>query len=75
MADVQILVKPGCIRCVKVQKMLDELKVKYEIIDIAENPGILKKYPLALLPGIVIGGKLEFQGTPDIGVLKQKAGI
>jgi len=69
---VQILTTPGCSSCVKVEKMLDEMKVKYEIIDITKNPRILQKYPVMSAPGIVIKGKLEFQGVPNKEELKKK---
>ncbi|MBT4539344.1 thioredoxin family protein [Candidatus Woesearchaeota archaeon] len=69
---VQILTTPGCSSCVRVEKMLDEIKVKYEIIDITKNPGILQKYQVMSAPGIVINGKLEFTGVPSKNELERK---
>ncbi len=72
---VQILTTPGCSGCVKVEKMLDEMKVKYKMIDITKNPKILQKYPIMAAPGIVINGKLEFAGVPSKEELKKKLKI
>lgn len=41
-----------------------KMGVKYELIDITANPGILQKYPIMSAPGVVINGKLEFVGVP-----------
>lgn len=69
---VQILTTPGCSSCAKVEKMLDEMKVEYQIIDITKNPKILEKYQVMSAPGIVINGKLEFTGVPSKEELKKK---
>jgi len=72
MAKVQILTTPGCTGCAKVEKMLDEMKIKYEVVDVTKNPQIVKKYPIMTAPGIVINGKLEFTGVPSEKELKRK---
>lgn len=72
---VQILTTPGCPSCAKVKQMLDEMKVKYETIDVTKNPKILEKYPVMSAPGIVINGKLEFTGVPGKDMLKKKLGL
>lgn len=72
MAKVQILTTPGCTSCKRVEKILDRMKVKYEIIDITKNPKILEKYQVMTAPGIVINGKLEFTGVPSKEELKKK---
>lgn len=64
MAVVQILTTPSCSSCVAVERMLDRMGVKYELIDITKNPEILQKYPIMTAPGVVINGKLEFVGVP-----------
>lgn len=69
---VRILTTPGCSGCAKVEKMLDELRVKYQVIDVTKNPKILEKYPIMTAPGIVINGKLEFTGVPNKEELKKK---
>lgn len=72
MEKVQILTTPGCTTCAEVERMLDKLKIKYEVIDITKRPEILRKYPILTAPGIVIDGKLEFTGVPKIEDLKEK---
>ncbi len=69
---VQILTTPGCTGCAEVEKMLDEMKIKYETIDVTKNPKILEKYPILATPGIVINGRLEFTGVPSTEELKKK---
>lgn len=61
---VEILTTPGCANCSVVEKMLDEMNIPYEVIDITEKPEYLKKYPIFTAPGVVINGKLEFTGVP-----------
>lgn len=61
---VEILTTTGCANCSVVEKMLDEMNIPYEVIDITEKPEYLKKYPIFTAPGVVINGKLEFTGVP-----------
>ncbi len=61
---VQILTTPDCSNCSVVERMLDEMKVSYEVIDVTTHPEYLQKYPIFTAPGIVINGKLEFTGIP-----------
>jgi len=61
---VEILTTPGCSNCSVVEKMLDEMGVSYDIIDITKKPEYLQKYPIYTAPGVVINGKLEFTGVP-----------
>ena len=72
MVSVQILTTPSCSSCVAVEKMLDKMGVKYELIDITKNPEILQKYPIMTAPGVVINGKLEFTGVPREKELAKK---
>ncbi len=72
MVKVQILTTHGCPSCTRVKKMLDEMKVKYQVIDITKNPQILQKYQVMTAPGIVIDGKLEFSGVPKEEELRAK---
>ncbi len=69
---VEILTTPDCTNCSVVEKMLDELKVPYEVIDVTEKPEYLEKYPIYTAPGIVINGKLEFTGIPKKEKLIEK---
>ena len=61
---VQILTTPACSNCSVVERMLDDLKVPYETIDVTEKPEYLERYPIFTAPGVVIDGKLEFTGVP-----------
>ena len=61
---VEILTTPGCSNCQVLEKMLDELEVSYDLIDVTEKPEYLKKYPIFTAPGLVVNEKLEFTGIP-----------
>ena len=61
---VEILTTPGCSNCSVVEKMLDDMGVAYDIIDVTKKPEYLQKYPIYTAPGVVINGKLEFTGVP-----------
>jgi glutaredoxin len=69
---VEILTTPDCTNCNVVEKMLDEMKIPYEIIDVTEKPEYLEKYPIFTAPGIVINGNLEFTGIPKKEKLIEK---
>ncbi len=69
---VEILTTPDCTNCSVVEKMLDEMKIPYEIIDVTEKPEYLEKYPIFTAPGIVINGNLEFTGIPKKEKLIEK---
>jgi len=66
---VQILIT-GCSNCNILEKMLDKLRVRYGVIDVAKNPEYLEKYTIFTAPGLVINEKLEFTGIPKIDELK-----
>jgi len=69
---IEILTTPGCSNCSVVERMLDEMKVSYEVIDVTEKPEYLEKYPIFTAPGIVINEKLEFTGVPKKEKLIEK---
>ncbi|MCH8859655.1 MAG: thioredoxin family protein [Thaumarchaeota archaeon] len=69
---VEILTTPDCANCSVVEKMLDEMKIPYEVIDVTEKPEYLEKYPIFTAPGIVINGNLEFTGIPKKEKLIEK---
>ena len=71
---VEILTTPDCANCSVVEKMLDEMKIPYEVIDVTEKPEYLEKYPIFTAPGIVINGNLEFTGIPKKEKLIEKLG-
>ena len=68
---VEILTTPGCSNCKVLEKMLDDMGVSYDLIDVTEKPDYLKKYPIFMAPGLVIDEKLEFTGIPKINDLKK----
>ncbi len=72
MLKVQILTTPNCTSCAVVERMLDKMGVKYELIDITKNPEVLQKYPIMAAPGVVINDKLEFVGVPSEKELAKK---
>jgi glutaredoxin len=69
---VEILTTPDCANCSVVEKMLDEMNIPYEVIDVTEKPEYLEKYPIFTAPGIVINGNLEFTGIPKKEKLFEK---
>jgi len=69
---IEILTTPGCSNCSIVEKILDEMNVSYDVIDVTEKPEYLEKYPIFTAPGIVINEKLEFTGVPKKQELLKK---
>lgn len=72
---VEVLTTPDCSNCSSLEKMLDEIGVSYEVIDVTEKPEYLKKYPIFTAPGLVINEKLEFTGIPKKEKLMEKLRI
>jgi glutaredoxin len=70
--NVLVLTTPGCSNCNVLEKMLDKLDIKYDLIDVTEKPEYLEKYPIFTAPGLVINGKLEFTGIPKKEDLEMK---
>ncbi len=68
---VEVLTTPDCSNCKVLEKMLDELGISYDLIDVTEKSEYLKKYPIFTAPGLVINGKLEFTGIPKLKDLKK----
>jgi len=62
---IEILTAPACSNCSIVEKMLDEMGVQYQIIDVSENSDYLQKYPIFTAPAILVDDKLEFTGVPS----------
>ncbi len=69
---VEVLTTPGCTNCSVLEKMLDDLSISYEVIDVTEKPEYLEKYPIYTAPGLVIDEKLEFTGIPKKKELEKK---
>ena len=72
---VEILTTPACANCSVVERMLDEMGISYQVIDVTEKPEYLQKYPIYTAPGVVINGKLEFTGVPKRKELIEKLKI
>ena len=72
---VEILTTPACANCSVVERMLDEMGISYQVIDVTEKPEYLQKYPIYTAPGVVIDGKLEFTGVPKRKELVEKLKI
>jgi glutaredoxin len=72
---VEILTTPACANCSVVERMLDEMGIPYQVIDVTEKPEYLQKYPIYTAPGVVINGKLEFTGVPKRKELIEKLKI
>ena len=68
---VEILTTPGCSNCKILEKMLDNLGISYDLIDVTEKSEYLEKYSIFIAPGLVIDGKLEYSGIPKIEDLKK----
>ena len=69
---VEVLTTPGCSNCIVLEKMLEQLGIKYDLIDVTEKPEYLEKYQIFTAPGLVINEKLEFIGIPKKEDLKNK---
>ena len=69
---VEVLTTPDCSNCSVLEKMLDELGISYEVIDVTKKPEYLEKYPIYTAPGLVIDEKLEFTGIPKKKELIEK---
>ena len=61
---VEVLTTPGCSNCRVLEKMLNEIGISYDLIDVTKRPEYLEKYPIFTAPGLVIDQKLEFTGIP-----------
>ncbi len=68
---VEVLTTPGCSNCKVLEKMLDNLGISYDLIDVTEKSEYLERYQIFTAPGLVIDGKLEFIGIPKIEDLKK----
>ena len=69
---VKILTTPDCSNCNVVERMLDEMGISYEVIDITKEPEYLQKYSIFTAPAVLIDEKLEFIGIPKRKELAEK---
>jgi len=68
---IEILTSPDCSNCKVLEKMLDEMGISYQVVDVTEKPEYLQKYPIFTAPGLIIDEKLEFTGIPKQKQLKK----
>ena len=61
---VQVLTSEGCTGCEKLENMLKDFGIKFELIDVSVNPEILEKFPVFMAPALVIDEKLVLTGVP-----------
>lgn len=54
---------PTCGVCKKLGKMLDDMKIEYEDIDVSDNPEFLEKYSITSVPTL-----LKDNGDKLVGV-------
>ncbi len=71
---VQVLTSEGCTGCDKIEKILDDLDVNYELVDISKKPEFLEKFPVFVAPAVIIDDVLAFTGVPRIEELKERLG-
>lgn len=72
---VEILTTPDCSNCSILERMLDDMGISYDVIDMTKKPEYLQKYPIYTAPGLVLNGKLEFTGIPKKTQLIEKLKI
>lgn len=72
---VEILTTPDCSNCSILERMLDDMGISYDVIDMTKKPEYLQKYPIYTAPGLVLDGKLEFTGIPKKTQLIEKLKI
>ena len=72
---VEILTTPDCSNCSILERMLDDMGISYDVIDVTKKPEYLQKYQIYTAPGLVLNGKLEFTGIPKKEQLAEKLKI
>lgn len=68
---IEVLTTPDCSSCKTLEKMLDEMDMKYDLVDVTKQTEYLEKYPIFTAPGLVVDGKLAFTGIPKKDRLKE----
>ncbi len=72
---VQVMTTPGCTSCARLERMLDELGVSYEVVDLMEHPELIEKYRIMTAPGLVVDGELKATGVPGKEELAKLLGV
>ena len=71
---IQVLTSEGCTGCDKIEKMLGELDVNCELVDISKKPEFLEKFPVFVAPAVIIDDVLAFTGVPRMEELEKRLG-
>lgn len=76
---VQLVTSESCTHCMLAKEALDKIKkdmpdLKIEVIDLLKPEGqeVAQKYGIMASPGIIINGKLAFQGGATEEQLREK---
>ncbi len=69
---IQVITSEGCVGCDKIEKMLDELGVDFEVVDITKNHKILEKFPVFTAPAVIKNDEIIFTGIPKRKELVEK---
>ncbi|WP_299291527.1 thioredoxin family protein [Nitrosopumilus sp.] len=72
---IQLITSEGCVGCEKIEKMLDEFRIDYELVDVAKNPRILEKFPVFMAPALIKNDEIVFTGVPKREEFLKKLGI
>lgn len=78
MTKVQLVTSESCAHCMRAKEALDRIKkdipgLEVEIVDLLKPEGmeLAQKYGIMVSPGIIIDGKLAFQGGATEEQLRQ----
>ncbi|MFQ6026891.1 MAG: thioredoxin family protein [Dehalococcoidia bacterium] len=77
MIDLQIFLMPYCPPCSLTLKAAERLKgefpdLRVTRVYITEQPQMAVKYQISKAPGVVVNGKLEFQGVVNESQLRDR---
>lgn len=69
MSKIQLVTSESCAHCMRAKEALDKIKkdmpgLQVEVVDLLkpEGMGLAQKHGIMVSPGIIVNGKLAFQG-------------
>lgn len=66
---------PICPQCTVMQNMLEDAKISYDTIDIAQNPEAIEKYDISSVPVLLINdedaGQIKLNGIQPVELIKE----
>lgn len=69
MVKVQLVTSESCVHCMRAKEVLEKIKkdmpdLRVEVVDLLKPEGmdLAQKHGIMVSPGIIINGKLAFQG-------------